>query len=118
MSRYCEICDAVAPMHTMTCPNHIRTSDNKRIKELEAELSQCLDCCKRVGELEVELADKDKCMDIVTKEGGKYIKELEAERYAAADKLYGIGASFEVSTRAGIEIQAIAAELRESRKQK
>ena len=26
----------------------------KRIKELEEELEQCLDCCKRVGELEAE----------------------------------------------------------------
>jgi hypothetical protein len=28
--------------------------DEERIAELEAELNQCLDCCKRVGELEQE----------------------------------------------------------------
>ena len=33
----------------------------------------------RIAELETELADKDKCMDMVNKEGAKYINDLKEE---------------------------------------
>lgn len=72
MSRYCEICDAVAPMHTMTCPNHIRTSDNKRIQELEAERDELQE--------QSAAAAHDMC-DYRNK-----VKKLEAERDAAYNR--------------------------------
>ena len=69
---------------------------DERIAELEAELEQCLNCCKRVGELEAHnqqlLADKEASPAIIAgyRERGEQllarIAELEAERDAAYNK--------------------------------
>jgi len=55
-----------------------------RAKELEAELEQCLDCCKRVGELEAQnddtltkLLERERLNIVLQKENEKLREHIE-----------------------------------------